>query len=311
MTEHEIFTTIKAIDSTFLELREDVSTGHSLYMKVVVAINELSRSIETAEKLGVDKDTIKSWIGNARSTLSLSPYIKRIQTWPRGYQGDFETVEMMNSGVTSCNLPNLSSCLEYYAQNLPITQQHRNKLVHQERLALGAISKGHNILSVGCGGAIDIANALTNYPGYSGDITFMDMDEDAIKLVEKRTKSYDFNYSTKNIIRGVGKEKNDHYNLILCGGIFDYFDEKVGGLLIKQLEKKLADNGILFITNIAEGNPFRIQMEYLCDWELIERTEQSLAKLIQSSTSNNYRIIQEREATGLAILTTAILSDLQ
>lgn len=302
---HDVLAQIQLVNQNFVNLRESLLTGHALYTEVVLVINELSKAIEKAENAGVEKSDIKEMIDGSRSVLSLSPYIKRIQTWPRGYQGDFETVELMNSGVSSNDLSTLSQCLEYYAQNLPITQQHRNKLVFQERLSSKAIRDNKNIMSVGCGGAIDISNALQNFPDYSGDITFVDMDEDAIELVRSRTHGYSFNFSTRNIVRGVGREKDNHYDLVLCGGIFDYFDEKAGGLLLRQLEKKISPDGIIFLTNIARGNPFRIQMEYLCDWTLIERTENELNGMFHDSTKNSWSVDHNRDATGLAILSTA------
>ena len=199
---NNVVTQIQQVDQKFVGLIESQLTGHALYMQVVVVINELSAAIEMAENEGITKSELKDMIEGSRAVLSLSPYIKRIQTWPRGYQGDFETVELMSDGVVSNGLSSLSLCLEYYAQNLPITQQHRNKLVYQERLSTNAIKNGKNILSVGCGGAIDIANSLKHFPEYAGDITFIDMDEDAIALVKNRTLDYNFNYSTKNIVRG-------------------------------------------------------------------------------------------------------------
>jgi 2-polyprenyl-3-methyl-5-hydroxy-6-metoxy-1,4-benzoquinol methylase len=193
---------------------------------------------------------------------------------------------------------------------LPITQQHRNKLIYQERIARNAIANNHNILSVGCGGAIDIGKALDGVSSYGGTISFIDMDDDALDLARERTSAYPFMYSNRNIVRGVGREKDSYYDLVICGGLFDYLDDRVAGMLLQQLEKKLTPKGTVFLSNIAHGNPFRIQMEYMCDWELIERTESEVEALVQNSFKKPLDIKLERDSTGLAILCTATVATL-
>ena len=296
---------ISALDDQVVELTKSTAeSGHALYCRFASIINSLSIAIESAEKNGVDKEAIKSAIKRSRKIFSLSPYVGRIQEWPRGYQGDFETVEHIQNGIASCGLGDLSSCIEYYAQMLPVTQQHRNKLVHQERLARLAVLGNRNILSVGCGGALDLQKALEGVPDYTGTISCIDMDQDALDLVAQRTMGYNINILNKNIVRGVGQEKDNFYQLIVCGGLFDYLDDRVAGMLLRQLQKKLTSDGKIFLTNIASGNPFRIQMEYMCDWVLIERSESDIERLVKESLSGPFDVICVRDVTGLAILST-------
>lgn len=296
---------ISSLDEKIVQLAADnADSGHALYCRFASLINSLSIAIETAEKNGVDKQDVKSEIKRSREIFSLSPYVGRIQEWPRGYQGDFETVEHIQNGIANCGLSDLSSCIEYYAQMLPVTQQHRNKLVYQERLARLAVLSNKNILSVGCGGALDLQKALEGVPNYSGTISCIDMDQDALDLVEQRTSGYNINILNKNIVRGVGQEKDSFYHLIVCGGLFDYLDDRVAGMLLRQLQKKLTDDGKIFLTNIAAGNPFRIQMEYMCDWVLIERSESDIEDLVQDNLPIPMDVSCVRDSTGLAILST-------
>lgn len=293
---------ISNIDEQIVALSMSKESGQSQYFNFAYLINKLSICIEKAENSGIEKNSLKSAIKRSREIFSSSYYVRRIQEWPRGYQGDFETVEHLSIGIEKCELEDLSSCIEYYSQMLPITQQHRNKLIHQERLAKQAILSNHNILSVGCGGAIDINHALEGIHDYAGSISFIDMDQDALDLVSARTNDYDFTVSNKNIVRGVGQEKNGFYHLILCGGLFDYLEERIAGMLLRQLKRKLTSDGVIFLTNIAKGNPFRIQMEYMCDWELIERTEEEIEALVQKYIGTSFSVSSTRDSTGLAIL---------
>lgn len=296
---------ISALDDQIVGLFTDkTDSGHSLYCSFAELINRLSIVIESAEKKGINKDVVKSAIKRSREIFSLSPYVRRIQNWPEGYQGDFETVEHIQTGIADCGLDDLPSCIEYYAQMLPVTQQHRNKLVHQERLARLAVLNNKNILSVGCGGAFDLAMALEGITEYTGTISCIDTNQDALDLVLQRTSGYNINVLNKNILRGVSQEKNDFYHLILCGGLFDYLENRVAGMFLRQLQKKLTIDGEIFLTNIAIGNPFRIQMEYMCDWVLIERAESDIETLVHENITSPMAVSSKRDHSGLAILST-------
>lgn len=298
---------LTSLNGDFLSLSTKDNIEGSLYFEFTKLINDLNLQILKAESNGTPKERIKMSISGIRDILSSSVYVSRMQSWPRGYQGDFETVEHINSGMEACAFSSLDACIEYYSQTLPISQQHRNKLIYQERLARRAIAENKNILSIGCGGAIDISNALDGVTDYSGVITFIDMDSDALDLARERTSSYQFNFLNKNIVRGVGREKDDFYDLVICGGLFDYLDDRVAGTLLQQIEKKLNFEGTIFLSNICQHNPFRIQMEYMADWELIERTEHEVETLLITNFDQPLNINFTRDATGLAILCTASL----
>ncbi len=303
-SESYLLKEMATIEKEICSLSTEEIHGAQLYSKVSSLISKLSTAISEAETWGFERDEIKKAISESRKVFSESPYVNRMQTWPRGYQGDFETVEMIHNGVGDIELSTVGDCIEYYAQTLPISQQHRNKLSFQQSLAMKCLRKNQNIMSIGCGGAIDICNAVEFFPAYSGTITFIDMDEGAIALVKERTAGFDCVYITKNIVRGLGGEQIRNYHLVLCGGLFDYLDDKVASLVLRQIKQRLTPDGKLFFTNIARGNPFRIQMEYLGDWILIERTEEDLEKMIIKSFGATPEIAFQRDFTGLAILAT-------
>ena len=304
ISESSLLNEMATIESELCSLSSNEINGAQLYSMVTSLISNLSTVISEAENHGFDRDRIKGTISESRKVFSESPYVSRMQTWPRGYQGDFETVEMIHAGVGDIDLNTVGDCVEYYAQTLPISQQHRNKLSFQQSMAMNCLRKNQNIMSIGCGGAIDICKALEFFPEYTGTLTFIDMDKDAISLVKERTVGFDCTYITKNIVRGLGGEQFKNYHLVLCGGLFDYLDDKVAGLVLRQIKQRLTPDGKLFFTNIAKGNPFRIQMEYLGDWVLIERTEEDLENMINKSFGGKPEIDFQRDFTGLAILAT-------
>src|SRR5437588_819468 len=58
----------------------------------------IARFVETGaalERCGWTAGRIRESIVPSRQVLATSPFIRRCQEWPRGYAGDFETVEYM------------------------------------------------------------------------------------------------------------------------------------------------------------------------------------------------------------------------
>ena len=65
----------------------------------------------------------------------------------------------------------------------------------------------------------------------------------------------------------------------------------------------LNQNGQLFFTNIAFDNPYRVWMEYLADWSLIERREEDIGRLCRNAGIDDGAISITRDETNLALIT--------
>jgi len=70
-------------------------------------------------------------------------------------------------------------------------------------------------------------------------------------------------------------------------------------------DERLAPGGRGFVSNIAEGNPFRPWIEYLADWWLIERTEVGVVRLLEEAGFDPRRVRISRDSTGLALMAEA------
>jgi len=93
---------------------------------------------------------VKEVLGPAAELQAQSPFVRRLREWPRGYPGDFETVELL---VKGCTLPTSvapGEWIDWYVLNTAIGQQHRNKIWWQFRQMCAATPR--RILSIGCGG---------------------------------------------------------------------------------------------------------------------------------------------------------------
>ena len=93
------------------------------------------------------------------------------------------------------------------------------------------------------------------------------------------------------------------FDLVVAGGLFDYLPDRHATSLLRTLwGRLLAPAGRLFFTNIRRGNPYRIWMEYLVDWRLIERSEEDVRDLVTAACGREAVCTVGSEGTRLAWL---------
>ena len=63
----------------------------------------------------------------------------RLQAWPRGYPGDFETVEWLCDARNRAEPGTVPWALEQCSLQSPLAQQHRNKVGLQGRAILATL----------------------------------------------------------------------------------------------------------------------------------------------------------------------------
>jgi extracellular factor (EF) 3-hydroxypalmitic acid methyl ester biosynthesis protein len=266
--------------------------------------NQLKLEIEIQEQVFSRPQILKS-LSKIRAACSESPFTKRVQKWPRGYQGDFETINYIIKGENQAKEGTFAYFEEDYFLHSEICQQHKNKVAYQAQLIREAISskKDAKIISIGCGTSEDIKSCIEVINQSNSEITLVDIDQDAIdfslqQLVKIKERVIPIHGSIYKVIRSL----HEKYDLILIGGVFDYLNDKTIISLLSSLRNNLCEYGKLFFTNIGKNNPYRVFMEYLADWILIERSENDLIDLINAANwpKSTYKITKDK--TGLTHL---------
>lgn len=82
---------------------------------------------------------------------------------------------------------------------------------------------------------------------------------DAVALVKQRTAGFNCTYITKNIVWGLGADSITKYHLVLCGGIFDYLDNKVARLVLRQIKRNYTLRGNSFSPILQRGIRFEFR----------------------------------------------------
>lgn len=303
---------LASANSRFVDLAaRKGSNASSLLHEVGAAISNLCLAMSRAEHAGISRDSIRGLVRQAREVHAMSPFVKRLQTWPRGYPGDFETVEHLITQENRAELGTLGFAIEQYCLATALGQQHRNKMQRQATEILRALlregrEKAPAILVLAAGAASDVRYATKLVGSREFRIVLNDTDAGAIEFSSQAlvglgerlvTLEGDVVWCTESI------EEHGPYDLVVAGGLFDYLDDKwAKKTLSLTLNEWLAPAGKLFFTNIARSNPFRLWMTCVADWNVIERSEQDLIDLVSSVRKNDVTIRVEREATTLALL---------
>src|ERR1700731_1252092 len=96
-------------------------------------MKQFGDTAEELERWGWSTERIQTELAPSREVFATSSFMRRCQRWPRGYAGDFETIEYLAAGTNY----SLSGSIGWYFEEInlqsPIAQQHRNKLDHQAK----------------------------------------------------------------------------------------------------------------------------------------------------------------------------------
>ncbi len=255
----------------------------------------------------MSRENILIEIKEIRTLASRSKFLERAQLWPRGYQGDFETIEYLLEGINQCDKSSSAYFIEEFFLRSEICKQHKNKVAYQSQMIKNLISRQPcaRIISIGCGTSEDLLKNIENIKKSGAEITLVDVDEDALRYSMGRLDEIKANITAfKGNIYKIVRTLKLKYDLIIIGGVFDYLNDQTIVSVLKSLQNNLTTNGDIFFTNIAFNNPYRIFMEYLSDWKLIERSSADLQRLMVKAGWNvdSGSIIYDQ--TGLSLLCT-------
>jgi len=284
----------------------DCAAGREVAMRLLKRFSETAAALESR---GWSAEGIREHLAASRRVFASSAFMRRCQDWPRGYAGDFETIEYLVAGANHSRPGTLGWHIEEILLHSPVVQQHRNKLKYQSLEIASTLmrSKAARVLSIACGGCLDWIPILPQLNDFTGEIVLNDVEAAALQLAERRLRSATTRYriTPGNIIRVAKRLANcPPFDLIVAGGLVDYLPNTAIVVLLRELQVLLTPGGILLFTNIAEDNPWRHLMEYGSNWNLNGRSEDRVLEICRQAGIPRCIVTIKREPTRLTLITT-------
>lgn len=241
---------------------------------------------------------------DTNSIFEKSYFVKRIRNWPRGYPGDYETLEKFYHGT-----PSETEGVGLYFDNYIVTRTLA-KGVRERKRTLGKIlvselqnrNPNQQILNIACGSSREIFDIGSAINEYKPKITFIDYDKNAVdysKLLLHNEginiAEYDFfKFNALDLVSADDtKLKFGEKDIIYSAGLFDYIKTDVLIKMIRSMYKLLGKNGVLIAPFKDKENYSIFDYHWLVDWSyFLQRTIEEVKTILEEATEAKIEIIK-------------------
>jgi len=230
--------------------------------------------------------------------LLLTRSAERMYRKPRGYAGDFLTIDWMYADEPG-GAGELGVELDRCFLDEPAAQAVRNRrgLLREElqrSLDLCA-ERPLRVTSLACGPAAEIFDLLQDPQLASQlELTLVDVDQQALDHVRARLDREQIEQhlplpirlERRNLLHlCIGRQRLElkPQHLMYSIGLIDYFDDRIVTRLQAWIHQSLVSGGRSILGNFHPDNSTRGLMDQLLDWRLIHRDQADMERLAQAA----------------------------
>ncbi len=235
-----------------------------------------------------------------RIQRELLPYVllaettARTFTKPRGYAGDYLTIELMYEAKPAGVAP-LGPMLDACMMELPASLAVRNRRGLLAAEITGVVeSRGDErarIMSLACGPAREVFDVFEQLSDAARvKATLIDFDLQALAHVAERRDRLGLQRSMtltpENLIHlAIGRKTIavDEQDLVYSIGLIDYFPDELVVKLMSLIHSLLAPGGKVILGNFHPKNRCKAFMDHVLEWRLIHRDEADMDRLYRAS----------------------------
>lgn len=247
-------------------------------------------------------EDVKNAVGY-RIKQEILPYIllahnaERSYSKPRGYAGDFLTIEVLykNQPKGSGRIGGLVDRCYLQEPGAKAVRNRRNLLVDEITKTLAAKNgDSAEITTLACGPAAEVFDVYENMDDKSKlKVNLVDFDLQALAFVSQKSERLrlqkQMRFLNENIIYlAIGREKLKvkDQDLVYSIGLIDYFSDKLVKKMLDFIYDILAPGGRVILGNFHPKNSSRALMDHVLDWRLIHRSEKDMDNLFLGSKFN-------------------------
>jgi CRP-like cAMP-binding protein/SAM-dependent methyltransferase len=249
-----------------------------------------------------------------RPFITLSENADRWFSKPRGYAGDYYTIELIYRDVPK-GKGRVGLVFDSFFLDMPPVRAVRNRRGVLSREIMATVAQAREkrqtarVCSFACGPAREIFDVFEKLE-HQDDLlaTLIDLDEKAINFVRKARNENNLhehirlaNQNLMYLARGETDYELPTQDLIYSVGLIDYFPNQFVASLINFAYDSLAPGGRLILGNFHPKNPGKAIMDYILDWRLLHRNEDELHELMKQSKFGKpcSRIFYEKQGINL------------
>lgn len=235
-----------------------------------------------------------------RLQREMLPYVllmrsgERIYAKPRGYAGDFLTIEFIYADVAE-GAGRLGPLLDRCCLDQPAAQAVRSRraLLAEEITRTVAECSGRpaHVLTMACGPAREIFDVFETLDDPARLVaTCLDIDLQALAHVdalrdERGLRRHVHLQNANLVYLATGRQKLDlpPQDLAYSIGLIDYFNDTFVVRLLDYVHSLLRPGGRVILGNFHPRNPSKAFMDHVLDWKLIHRDEDDMNRLFRES----------------------------
>ena len=223
-----------------------------------------------------------------------SRLIDRCYTKPRGYAGDFETINMIYEDAAAGD-GRIGPLIDRWAmaQSAPLAvRQRRGTLMnHIARIKAAQASTAQvNITSLAVGPGREFFDVIESDRDHRLFITGVDIDPASLSFVTARANDLGVANRIRllqgNIIRmarGKGAIEIPPQHFVYSVGLMDYLEDAIVVTCLNWMFDLLEPGGEAMIGNFDTLNPDKAHLDYVMEWVLLHRSAEDLRELFSRS----------------------------
>jgi len=225
--------------------------------------------------------------------FSRSRFVDRAYAKPRGYAGDFATINMLYDDHADGD-GRIGPLIDRWVRGLPAARAVRNR----RRLLANTIARygyawtrgSMPITSLAAGPARELFDVVCQPDAPDLFATCIDIDDQALACAADTARqlgvAHRFVFARDNVVRmiqGRGRIELRPQAMIYSVGLTDYLEDPLVLQLITWAYDKLLSGGTLIIGNVVPSNPDKAYMDHMLEWPLIHRSADELRELFARS----------------------------
>lgn len=253
--------------------------------------------------------------GETYPYLGLSTLVDRSYTKPRGYAGDYLTLQMVYDDEPD-GVRRLGPYIDRWFLDIAASRavKNRRQLLREIIIDTARQVRGRTALitSLACGPAREIFDIFTEPEHPDIVATCLDIDVQALDYAERIAVDIGVqdrvSFVQANAVKlALGRETLAlrSQDLIYSIGLIDYLPDHLVVRLLDWIFRGLRPGGTAVVGNFDIDNPDKAFMDHLLDWRLIHRSPRDLMTLFAQSEFGAGAVEIRREATGINLFASA------